>query len=179
MSHGISEQPLPGTVAGSMLTFISNTLSQTHPNGQGSTLSYFGPTADAMSQLSVATIPIYAVLWPHEEDDDMHPTDDQVPGPWSVVTEAFYASHVSVKVSGEADLNIRTYKNRLFQRSLNGLILGTPTSTLSLIARFRRWIGIPRSIPTLIGQIKIPFASEGDLIGNHDTQDILIPERMV
>lgn len=174
----ISEEPLPGSETRMMLNVNFSTILQTSPNGQFST-NPWGATADTMSKLSVAIIPIYAVLWPCKEDDNMHPTDDQVPDPWSVLTKAVYASHVSIKVCGEADLDFRTYKNRLLQRQLNGRTLRTPTSTLTLIARFLRWIGIPRSIPTLEGQITIPFAPEGDLIGNHDTQDVLIPERML
>lgn len=174
----ISEQPLPGSETGSILIRTFATILEVSPNGQVST-NIFGVPAVTMSKLSVAIIPIYAVLWPHEEDDNMHPTDDQVPDPWSVLTEAIYASNVSIKVCGEADWNFRTHKNRLIQRPLNGKTFGSPISTLTLIARFRRWIGIPRSIPTLEGQITIPFGPEGDLIGNHDTQDVLIPGRMV
>lgn len=171
-------QPLPGNETKSMLRVTFNTLRQSSPNGQVFT-NFRAVTADTMSKLSVAIIPIYAVLWPYKKDDNMHPTDDQVPDPWSVVTEAVYASHVSIKVCGEGYWNIRAYKNRLFGRSLNGMLFGMPTSTLTPIARFRCWIGIPRSIPTLEGQITIPFAPEGGLIGNYDTQDVLIPERMV
>lgn len=162
----------------SVREFKFNIIAHNSLNGQVST-NLFGATADRMSKLSVTVIPIYAVLWPLEEDDDTHPIDDQISDPWSVVTETAYASYVSIKICGEAEVNMRTHKNTLFRLPLNGKQFRAITSTLTLIFRFRRWIGISRSVPTLKGQIEMPFASESDLIGNNDIQDVLISKAEV
>ena len=171
LGHSVNELPLPGIEAN------FTTLRHTNPGGQVSK-SYFAATNDERSTLSLATIPIYAILWWHEKDGKMHLTDDHIPDPWSVETTTVYASHVSIKVVGEVDFNVQSHKNRPIKLSLNGRTLGKPTSTLTRIAQLRHWIGIPGSIAVLEGQIKIPFAPEGDLIGNHNTQNIPIPGHM-
>ena len=168
LGHDVKELPHSGIEA------KFNTLRQINPDGQASK-KYFAATDDQRSKLTMATIPIYAVLWWHEKDGEMHLTDDHIPDPWSVKTTTVYASQVSIEVVGELDSIVQSTKNRPIKESLKGRTLGKPTSTLTRIAQFRRWIGIPRSIPILEGQIKIPFAPEGDLIGNHDTQDVPIP----
>lgn len=134
-----------------MFRFTFSTLC--HMSSDGKVFKeYFRATPNAMIKLSITIIPIYAVLWAHREDNDTHPDDNQVRDPWSVVTKAQYASHISIKVCGEAVFNLRMAKNRPYEILLNGKTLNTPTSTLTRIARFLRWIGIRRSIPILEGK---------------------------
>ena len=161
------ESPVPGSAGGSAHYIKFSTHRYIGSSGQVFE-DPFGLSPDDLSSLALAAVPIYAVLWPlNDHSSDL----------WSVVTEDIYAPYVSVKIDGNAE----TDEVKLFRRSHKDRKLGpwdmlgkeytSPTSTLTLLARFRRWLPIPRAILTLKGHIDIPF-TQSDLTGNDDIQNV-------